>query len=159
MKKGIGLFALSLTLVLGASLPALASTPHVNGVVGGIELCPQFICGSAIFAGSFQGQLGFNANANGVIVASLNHTDPLPVAVIDPPADITGGVWEIRTLGRRVSGIVLNGTIASLGDGTFEVNATLQLTGPGQSGYLHFQGILNHNTLIPTFSGVIYEIP
>ena len=159
MRKSIGIFVLSLIFVVSATTPAHASNPPVNGAVAGKELCPQFICGAAIFAGGFQGQIG-NLNTSGVITTALKHTDPLPVVKTDPPAVILGGVWEVRTLFQRVSGIAMPaGTIASNGDKTFHVNVVLKLTGSGQSGFLLFSGTLDHNPLIPSFFGTLTEIP
>jgi hypothetical protein len=44
--------------------------------VSGIELCPQFICGSAIFSSVFQGSVD-DKPTKGVFSVSVNH-DALP---------------------------------------------------------------------------------
>ena len=162
MKKKTCLFAFAL-LFLSATTTAWASTPAIAGPVSGIELCPQFICGAAIFVGGFQGQLGANPSASGVIATAMTHTD-LPSVGGPPCATITGGVWELKTLFRRVRGTVQYGGTICLGivPGTFAVNATLEVTGgnfPVTEGLVLFQGFLSHNTPIPTFGGVLVNVP
>ena len=145
---------LTIALILLCATSLSASTPFLQGAVGGIELCPQFICGAAIFVGEFRGTLGNNPFARGSIVAKMKHEE-LPPA--NGNAAITGGSWEIKTLLRRVGGEVKSGNIHNNnGDGTFAVYATLALDPPG-SGEVTFLGTLNHNTTIPTFGGFVLQ--
>jgi hypothetical protein len=150
MKRGIAFAVILLTLAIGSRAVEAASSPVINVNTLGIELCPQSICGAAIFTGLLQGQVGGNDHALGTFAAALTH-DPLP----DPgnPADLTGGVFEFRIGLRRIRGVVLpGGTLFNNGNNTFAVDATLFITSGG-SGTLHFQGILNHNTFPPTIIG------
>lgn len=151
MKKAICVIAIGLALTLGSPVAQAASNPAIQGRVSGIELCPQFVCGAAVFAGAFEGQVGINPRAVGIIAAAFTHEDlPEP----GESSNITGGVWELRTLARRFGGIVLGGTLFNNGNNTFRVRATLFLTSGG-GGTLTFDGLLDHNTLIPTFGGTL----
>ena len=152
MKNGIRVFGFVLAFVLCASVAQAASVPAVDGQVAGLELCPQFICGAAIFAGGFQGKIGVNPDATAGMIAALTHGD-LPTAVGDS-TPIYKGVWELRTLFRRINGAVLGGRIVYIGDNKFHVTATLLLVNGG-AGTLTLDGILDHNPLIPTFGGTL----
>jgi len=157
MKRAICIFAFGLIL-LGAATAASAqsSDPVIQGGVQGIELCPKFVCGLAIFSGVFQGQVGGNPNAVGIITAAMDHGE-LPT-VVGGFTPITGGVWELRTFTRRIPGRVREGLITYLGNDFFEIRILLDVRG-GDGGFVAFRGILNHNTLIPTFGGNVLQIP
>jgi hypothetical protein len=148
MKQALCILAFSLVFVLSPTI-AQASNPPIAGQVSGLELCPQFICGAAIFIGGFQGQIGFNPNASGVVTTALKHGD-LPTEINDW-TPIYGGVWELKTLFRRFSGIVTGGKITYVGGNFFHVEANLVFSG----GTLTFDGFLDHNTLIPNFGGTL----
>lgn len=154
MRRGLTCAVIVLTLAAGLRPAEAASIPVINVNTFGIELCPQSICGAAIFTGLLQGQVGGNANALGTFLAALTH-DPLPEPY--QTADLTGGVFELRVGLRRIRGIVLpGGTLLNNGDNTFAVDATLVITSGG-FGTLHFQGVLNHNTFPPTIVGTISQ--
>ena len=157
MRKALCIFAFGL-VIFAASTAASAqsSSPIIQGGVQGIELCPEFICGFALFTGAFQGQVGGNPNAVGVITAGMIHT-ALPAAG-DPPATITSGVWELRTLTGKIQGRVVRGSITFLPGNLFEIRILLDLRSPGTGGYVGFVGILNHNTPIPTFGGNLVQV-
>jgi hypothetical protein len=150
MKKGIRVFVFGLAFVLCASVAQAASVPSIDGQVAGLELCPQFICGAAIFAGEFQGKIGANLDASAGMIAALTHGD-LPTEIGDS-TPIYKGVWELKTPFRRISGAVLGGRIVYIGENRFHVTATFVLINGG-SGILTLDGILDHNPLIPTFGG------
>ena len=87
--------------MLGVPLRA-SSIPVVQGAANGIELCEQAVCGSAIFVALFSGQVGVNPHAFGTIAVSVTHA-PLPDPE-DPPATLTGGVWQLQAFfGGKVS--------------------------------------------------------
>ena len=154
MKRGIRFAVILLTLGTGAGAAEAASVPVINVTALGIELCPQSVCGAAIFTGILQGQVGGNDHALGTFAAALTHA-PLP----DPyqQADITGGVFEFRFGLRRIRGVVLpGGKLFNNGDNTFLVDATLFITSGG-AGTVHFQGVLNHNTFPPTIIGTVSQ--
>lgn len=151
-KRTLRVVAVVLMLLCATTLWA-ASTPFIQGLVGGIELCPQFICGAAIFVGEFRGTIGNNPYARGIISTAMKHED------LPPPnedANITGGLWQLQTLTRTIGGRVVTGTIHNNDDGTFQVVAELRLGWPN-SGNVFFVGQLNHNTTIPTFGGVLLQ--
>lgn len=154
MKRRVAYLAIGLILIAGVRPAQAASNPVINVNTAGIELCPQFICGAAIFTGFLEGQVGGNHNAFGTFVAALTH-NPLP----DPHATaaITGGVFELRVGLRRIRGIVLpGGTLFNNGNNTFTVDATLVITSGG-SGSAQYHGLLNHNTFPPTIVGTISQ--
>ena len=157
MRRAICIFTFGLIL-LAASTAASAqsSDPIIQGGVQGLELCPQFICGAAIFTGVFQGQVGFNPNATGIITAAMTHGD-LPT-VENAFTTINTGSWELRTLTRRIRGKVLGGRITYKGNNLFEILILLDVRN-GEGGVVGFIGVLNHNTLIPTFGGNIVQLP
>jgi len=152
MKNAVRVFAFGLAFVLCTSVAQAASVPAIDGQVAGLELCPQFICGAAIFAGGFHGNIGINPSASAAMIAALNHGE-LPTEIGDF-APIYTGVWELRSLFRRTSGIVLGGQIVYIGNNRFHVTAILLLTNGG-GGTLTLDGILDHNPLIPTFGGTL----
>ena len=54
---------------------------------------------SAIFVALFSGQVGVNPHAFGTIAVAVTHA-PLPDPE-DPPAALTGGVWQLQALFAR----------------------------------------------------------
>ena len=156
MRRAVCILAFGLIL-LGAATAASAqsSDPVINGQVQGIELCPQFFCGAAVFSGVFKGQIGWNPNAVGVITAAMTHGD-LPTE-IGADTDIFFGAWELRTLTRRIRGAVLGGKIIYQGNDIFAIRILLDLRSGG-GGVVVFEGFLNHQTLIPTFGGDLHQI-
>jgi len=95
MRRVITGAVIVLTLGAWARAADAASVPVINVNTFGIELCPQAICGAAIFTGLIQGQVGGNPNALGTFTAAPTH-EPLP----DPfqTANLTGGVFEFRSV-------------------------------------------------------------
>ena len=137
-----------------ATVPVLAdSVPVVQGAIAGIELCPQSICGSAIFTGEFSGLVNGRPE-RGVFLGAITH-DPLPEP--GDSAAITGGLWLIRTPRRALSGYVWpGGTLTNNGDNTFTVDMTMVLL-RGGVGTLHFTGLLNHTPFPPTIIGTVSQ--
>ena len=157
MKKAICMLTLGLIFLVGSpAVWAQSSVPTIQGGVQGIELCPQFICHAAIFTGVFQGQVGLNPNAVGIITAAMTHED-LPTEIGDWAA-ITGGAWELRTLTRRIRGVVNGGRITYLGNDIFAISIEMELRSGGV-GVIAFGGFLDHTTLIPTFGGNLVQVP
>ncbi|HET9220204.1 MAG TPA: hypothetical protein VFR18_24710 [Terriglobia bacterium] len=157
MRRGVCIFAFGVILLCAATAAsAQSSDPVINGEVQGVELCPQFICGAALFSGVFKGQIGGNPNAVGLITAAMTHGD-LPT-VMGGSTDIYFGAWELRTLTRRIRGAVLGGRIVYLGNDIFAIRILLDLRSGG-GGFVVFEGLLNHQTLIPTFGGDLHQIP
>jgi hypothetical protein len=147
--------AVLITTLLLATVPVVASSvPVVQGSIAGIELCPQSICGSAIFTGEFTGLVNGRLE-RGVFLGAITH-DALPEEAGDS-ASITGGLWLIRTPRRTLSGYVMPaGTLTNYGDNTFTVNMTMVLL-RGGVGMLHFSGLLNHTPFPPTIIGTVSQ--
>jgi hypothetical protein len=116
-------------------------------------LCPQSICGSAIFTGEFNGLVNGRPE-RGVFLGAITH-DPLPAD--GESAAITGGLWLIRTPRRALSGYVVpGGKLTNNGNNTFAVDMTMVLL-RGGVGTLDFSGLLNHNPFPPTIIGVVSQ--
>jgi hypothetical protein len=144
---------LAAVLVIGAATARADSIPVVRGYVSGFELCAQSMCGSAIFVSLFNGQVGGNPNALGVVTVAITHEDlPLP----DHQALIKGGLWRIQLLGRTIAGIATGGTLFNNGDGTFAVHVDMQIVSGGL-GTLEFDGELSHNVFPPSIRGRITQ--
>ena len=144
-------FVLALVLLAGTAPLRAESRPAIDGDVSGLELCEQAVCGAAIFVGVYQGRVGLNPFALGLMSVAVTHED-LPA--LEETADITGGVWRLRLLsGRLISGIVVGGVLANpRGDDTFDATVELLVTSGG-SGTLTFEGLLDHNVFPPTVNG------
>lgn len=142
-----------LALMLSVAPARAASTPVVNVMTYGIELCPQSICGAAIFTGVLYGRVGSRPAVIGTFVVAVTHEDlPAPLGT----AAITGGAFELAVGLQRIRGVVSGGTLFNNGDNTFTVNATLTILSGG-SGTLHYQGLLNHNVFPPTVIGPLTQ--
>lgn len=154
MRRAVACVVVLVTLGSWGRPAEAASVPVINVNTFGIELCPQSICGAAIFTGLIHGQVGANGSALGTFAAALTH-DPLPEPF--QTAELTGGLFEFRVGLRRIRGVVLpGGTLLNNGNNTFTVDATLLITSGG-IGTLHFTGVLNHNTFPPTIVGTISQ--
>jgi hypothetical protein len=145
-----------LVVLLGFSAVTLsaASRPVLRGLAGGIELCPQFICGFALFAGKLEGELN-SRPVNGGFVAAITHEDLPDVLGV---ADITGGQWTIRAGLRLLRGDVAGGSILNLNGTQFCVSMRMAIT-DGGTGDLYFTGLLDHGPFPPTIGGVVTQFP
>lgn len=154
MKQRLSWLAIAVVVILGTMPVQASSIPRIRGAVAGIELCPQSICGAAVFVGLFRGQVGVNPLALGTMAVAVNH-DPLPD--VEDAAAITGGFWQLHLLnGRRFVGAVTGGTLFNNGDNTYHVSVEMLLTSGG-TGTLSFEGTLSHNSFPPTISGTISQ--
>lgn len=144
-----------LTVILSMSTLPLAavSNPPIAGQIAGVELCPQSLCGRAIFLGNFVGLVNGNP-ASGTFWTGVTHED-LPTSV-NPISAVTGGSWLIRTRLRTFAGHIQGGTLTFLPNNTFAVTLTLELEWGG-SGTLAFHGLLNHNPFPPTIVGIVTQ--
>ena len=148
MIKKLSSIALAVILLLAAQ-QAVASEPAITGHIEGVELCPQFVCGAAVFVGKFKGNVD-KRRANGGFFVSVNH-EPLPAAKGES-AKITGGEWFLRANLHFFRGDVLNGTIFNNGDNTFTIETVLQITSGG-SGEIIAKVHLDHNVIPFTVDG------
>lgn len=154
MRRLLTSVVLGFALVAGSVPVRAASDPVIEGRTAGIELCPQSVCGYAVFVSIFDGRVGGIPRTFGTVSVAVTHED-LP----DPgqSADITGGVWRIRLLGGRVfTGLVLSGELTNNGDDTFTVDAELLIL-RGGTGTFSFNGILSHQVFPPTIEGVLFQ--
>jgi len=154
MRRRLTISLLLFFALVSIAPTALAADTEIAGQVSGIELCPQFICGSAIFSGVFQGTVD-GRPTKGAFSVSVNH-DELP-DFGDPPSAITGGSWFIRTKRNVFYGDVTTGTITNNGNNTFTVTATLEIA--NGTGSACFVGVLNHNVFPPTIAGDLSPCP
>lgn len=144
--------SLAALLVILAFLvtPARAATGTTNAGAFGIELCPQSICGSAIFTGILSGEVGGISTSFGSFAVSVTHDD-LPVNVGDT-SPITGGKFQLRAGFYTFRGVIVGGTLTYIGNNRFSVSMSLA---SGTAGPLLFTGILDHNPFPPTIVGRI----
>jgi hypothetical protein len=154
MKRRFGLIALCLVIVAGATSARADSLPIIEGRASLLEFCPQAWCGTALFAGVFQGRVGFNPRAFGFIAVAANH-GPLPTPG-GPPAPLAGA-WQLQVGLRQFRGSVV-GSLEANPDNTFDVNGVMTIL-QGGSGELFFEGLLNHNVFPPTLIGDIMQFP
>jgi hypothetical protein len=152
MKRALAAFPLVFLLCFAAPVRAVAPTTDAD--VFGIELCAQFMCGSAIFAGILSGEVAGVQTPLGTFGVSVTH-EALPT-LSDPESAITGGTFELRSATRTIRGIVLGGTLTYLPNQQFGVQMSLATR---NAGMMAFVGILSHQTFPPTISGHIYSIP
>jgi hypothetical protein len=146
---------LAIVLALGGITVSAESHPALSGTAGGIELCPEFICGFALFVGQFQGEVN-SKNASGGFVATVQHNDLAPVG---ENAAITGGQWTITAGNKSFSGDVASGNILTLPGGTqFCVTMTLEINSGG-NGEVYFTGLLDHGPFPPTIGGFVTQSP
>jgi hypothetical protein len=139
-------------LVAGAGAVRADSVPVIAGGVHAIELCTQAICGQAFFAGLFQGRVGNNPNAIGIIAVAVNH-DELPAP--GHHAAITGGRWQLLTGLRFIAGKA-TGDLLALDDKRFIVTVHMVID-QGGFGDANFTGLLDHNFFPPHLDGVITQ--
>jgi len=145
MKRAISVLVIGLMLAISSTSAQAATVPlPVTAAASGIELCPQFICGIAIFTGIVHGYIGSNFPTIGTVTVALNHTD-LPTDSLHP-AQITGGKWQLQ----RFSGTIIDGSISLVSDKLFEVKIRMKAS-DGRT--LYFDGYLDHHPLIPTVNG------
>jgi hypothetical protein len=143
-----------LALALLASASVSADSPlSLSGVVSGVELCEQDVCGSAIFVAAFAGEIG-ERPAVGLAIGGIVHED-LPVA--PGCVALLGGRWSIRTLRRTVGGSVEPGGDLCYVDGTkYFVRMGMNIT-EGGTGMATFTAVLDHGPFPPTIKGVITQ--
>lgn len=151
MKRSIGLLAM-LALFLMAVRSVEASDPPVVGQLSGVELCPQTVCGAAVFAGTFQGTIGGEPTAGFFWVAAQHESLPDPGST----SAITGGRWNISTATHFLRGRILGGTILNNSDNTFTIDVTLDVR-KGGSGTIDFLGTLDHNVFPPNLEGALIQ--
>lgn len=154
MQPAARVFVLALVLAVSAISLSADSRPALSGTVAGIELCPQSICGFALFVGGFEGEVNSNT-ASGGFVGAITHEALPPVF---GTSAITGGEFTI-TAGRRViEGDVGGGTIQNLNGTQFCV--TMQLE-PDKGGLedIYFTGLLDHGPFPPIITGILSEAP
>jgi hypothetical protein len=103
MKRAISVLVIGLMLAITSTAAYADTVPlPVTAAASGIELCPQFICGIAIFTGIVQGKIGNSFPSIGTVTVALNHT-ALPTPGSDP-ATITGGIWQLQKFNGTVIG-------------------------------------------------------
>ena len=151
--KRLGLAALpalvAALFLVPSSLHAADST-NLVGTVAGVELCPQIVCGAAVFVGRFEGSLDGTAG-DGRWWVTVNHEElPLP----GEQAPITGGQWGMVVGDRGLNGVVTSGSILNNGDGTFTVTPRLGVRAGGE-GTLSLAILLDHGWFPPSVEGSV----
>ena len=149
----------ALALVAAVALLAVpgtsrAASTSVAGSVGGVELCPQFVCGAAIFIGAFEGTVDGLDETGGWWVAVRHDELPRP----GQSAQIVGGQWGMTLDGRSVrGGVVTSGTITNIGNKAFVVVPRLAIH-EGGAGALALSILLDHAPFPPRVHGSVAPI-
>lgn len=134
-------------LLAPGTLHAATST-SLSGKIAGLELCPQEVCGAAIFMGRFDGALDGTADSGSWWVA-IRHED-LPAA--GARANITDGIWGMAVGDHALRGVITAGSILNNGDGTFVVTPQLDIR-EGGAGALSLSILLDHGPFPPLVQG------
>lgn len=144
---------ITLAVTLSSAAPLFAqSETSLSGAISGRELCEQAVCGSAIFAAAFVGQINDRPTV-GLAIGAIRHTTPLPTSSNEPCAIILGGSWSISTLRGTLAGsIESGGTVCSIDNNRFQVTLTMDIA---QGGQAQLVAILDHNPFPPTIKGFI----
>jgi hypothetical protein len=144
-----------------ACSPVRASDPVVAGNIQGVELCPQTVCGSAVFTGLFAGNVG-GKFAFGVWAAGVQHGEPLP-GETDPPVAITGGQWQLQVVvlqGFRLRKVALSGdlvgALAFFDTDQFAIEAVMTVLAGG-TGDIQLDALLDHTVFPPGVSGTLSQ--
>ena len=153
MKTALRVSVLILAVGLSSVTVRASSTPFIQGLVSGIELCPQSLCGAAVFTGFFKGRVGFNPWAIGTMTVAVQHGE-LPF-VEDVCTPLGPGGWVLSAGFRKFEGGT-TGELCYNGDNTWNIDVTMVITSGG-SGTLNFDGTLDHNVFPPTVKGVITQ--
>ena len=153
MKRLLQLSVCLVAIMMIATHTLAASTPVITGIASGLELCFQFICGSAVFGGDVQLKVD-GKPSKGSFWVSVTHESPLPeegetVLILD-------GDWVITTRKGVFSGDVTSGTITGLAGNNFAINAELKLENGG-TGTIYFSGTLSHEQFPFTIVGDISQ--
>jgi hypothetical protein len=140
---------ITLGLTLASAAPLFAQNQadtSLIGTINGRELCEERVCGSAIFAAVFAGQID-GRNAVGLALGGIRHFLPLPQPG-DPCVPIFGGSWSISTLRRTLAGTVDDegGRICPIDGSHFRVDLTMNIT-QGGKGDAHLTVFLDHSVL------------
>jgi hypothetical protein len=148
---------ITLALSLASAAPLFAqSQTSLSGAISGRELCAQDMCGSAIFAAVFVGQIDHRPTV-GLAIGSIRHTSPLPT---DPGqcADITGGSWSISTLRGTLAGSIesTGGKVCSIDGVKYTVRLTMDID-QGGDGTANLNVLLDHQPFPPTVNGTISQ--
>ena len=151
MKRSFSLAGLLAVLLLSAQ-PVFGSSPTIVGEISGVELCPQFGCGAAIFTGTCDCKVN-NRHTVGFFWVAVQHAT-LPEPFFSSP--IFAGNWNLTTLRGKFSGNVIEGTIFNNNDNTFTVTARLRIE-KGGAGDVIVTGLLDHRVFPPTFEGELAQ--
>jgi hypothetical protein len=123
--------------------PLAAQEVAITGDVRGIELCPQFICGAALFTGVYRGSVD-GQPAVGTWFAAVKHDEELP-DVIGDTAGIRGGTWQLNVwvrsgfffARRQYSGVFTNEGVIELAEiDLLQVTAPMVILDGGRGGIL-----------------------
>lgn len=155
MKRRVSGFVGLVLLTIATTSLIAASIPSITGRISGVELCPQSVCGEAVFSGSFSGRVD-HAPTYGVFWVGATWSGDLSTTV-GGTTDITGGTWMINTQEGIFSGTIENGGVLTyIGHNKYDVNLTMDVASGG-TGTLTFDGVLDHNPFPPTITGKITQ--
>ena len=142
------LVSLGMVLALVGFARPVQAQPPVTADVLGIELCPQSICGAAVFYGAIHVNTGSENGRAGTILGLIQH-DELPEA--GQTAALTNGVLRLQFDEEIIDLLLAVGNLTNNDDGTYTIAA---LFSDGEM--LHFfSGVLDHNFFPPLVYGTL----
>ena len=155
MRHGLRSAIITVALTLSSAAPLFAqSDTSLSGAVSGRELCEQAVCGAAIFAAGFAGQIDHRP-AVGLAIGAIRHT-ALPTAEGEC-ATIVGGSWSLSTLRRTLTGsIEFGGTVCYVNGVQYLVSLTMKID-QGGKGEAQLNVVLDHGPFPPTVKGSISQ--
>jgi hypothetical protein len=126
----------------------------IDVLIEGPELCPQSVCGAAIFVGGFRGRVDWNPSATGLFWSAVNH-DPLPTVlggtadlIPNPDRAVDWALWGLPAHEGKVEGGTLTCVMIDPANGNacvvFAIAAALSIDGGGTA---CFNGYLDHRPL------------
>ncbi|MSQ30470.1 MAG: hypothetical protein EXR64_00355 [Dehalococcoidia bacterium] len=140
--------AIVAVLLLAPGSVRATEATTLAGAVTGVELCPQIVCGVAVFIGRFDGALD-GAPGDGRWWVLVNHEElPLP----GDRAGITRGQWGMIVGELPLGGVIAGGSILNNGDGTLTVAPVLDLRAGGE-GTLALFIVIDHAPFPPSVTG------
>jgi hypothetical protein len=160
---------ISIVFVVRAAPAAPVSEALPQGIdvlIEGPELCPQSVCGAAIFIGGFRGRVDWNPSATGLFWTAVNH-EPLPTVlggssdlIPNTDRDVDWALWGLPSHEGKVEGGALTCVMIDPANGNacvvFAIVADLSIHGGGTAcfkGYLDHRPLYQNPKMIPKVYG------
>jgi hypothetical protein len=141
--------SLGFILALASTTPATAAAPQLAGQIQGVELLPQSIGGSAIFAFSFTGTVN-GKSQRGLGYIEVNHGELPPPGGFATVTRGSGTLW-IGLRKYRITSVA--GALQGVTPDLFSPALTVEIADRTQSAPHTFLGGLSHEVFPPGITG------